>query len=65
VLKSAKLAKFMNYSDSFYFTTFTDYADYNYFADYVKTKILGIVDRDGKFSFYKEPQVQVPIKITQ
>ena len=29
----------MNYSDSFYFTTLADCADYNYFADYVKANI--------------------------
>jgi hypothetical protein len=28
----------MNFSDSFYFTVFADYADYNYFTDFVKTK---------------------------
>ena len=28
----------MNFSDSFYFATFANYADYNYFADFVKMK---------------------------
>ena len=32
----------MNYSDSFYFTDPADYADYNYFTDFVKIKIWRI-----------------------
>jgi len=39
MLTSVKSAKNVNFSDSFYFTFSTDYADYNYFTDFVKTKI--------------------------
>jgi hypothetical protein len=52
-LTSAKLARFMNFSDNFYFTDFTDCADYNYFTDFVKSKKSGKragVEKSGSFS---------------
>ena len=50
VLISARLVRFMNVSDSFYFTISTDCADYNYFTDFVKTKNAGNFPANIKFS---------------
>jgi len=53
----------MNLSDFFYFTVPTDYADYNYFTDFVKIEIRDFSQSENKFSvrvrrFSKESKKQ-------